>query len=202
VRRARRLDRILEAGAALLHERGFHGLTMRLCARAAGTSLANLYHYVGGREDLVYQVERRILEAAVASAQAVLAVPGARDRLRALLADHLRRVLARPYEAAVLTGRPGPLRGDRARRIDESRKRYLGLVRAVTDAAVRRSPVGRDADLLATALLGAADRIALDAVRRRATPPPDRTASRILALFLTRPPRGEGRQRSESSRGR
>jgi AcrR family transcriptional regulator len=183
VRRERRLDRILDAGATLLHERGFHGCTMRHLARGSGTSLANLYHYVGGKEDLLYQVERRILEAAVASVQAVLAV-GGKDRLKALVADHIRRVRARPLEARALDGGPTPLRGDKARRVEELRRRYHVAVKAAVEAAVRRRAGARDGELLASLLLGMANRAATDGGRARASASADRLASRVVGVFL------------------
>jgi AcrR family transcriptional regulator len=189
MRRERRLGDILEAGAAVLAERGPYGCTMRAVARSARTSLANLYRYVAGREDLLYRVQQRILEAAVASAQAAMAVTGARDRLRAVLTDHVRRILARPVEAEVLKGAPTPLRGERARRLEELRRRYLALVRAAAEAAVAggRPPAtarGKEADARTHLLLGMADRVAWEGARRRPTPAPDRLAAPVLGVFL------------------
>jgi AcrR family transcriptional regulator len=155
---------------------------MRDLATASGTSLANLYHYVGGKEDLLYQVERRLLDAAVASAQATLVVPGARERLRAILADHVRRVLARPFEARVLRGEGGPLRPERARRVEEQRRRYHALVRAVAEAALRGRGWEGDADTWTHLLLGMADRLALEAGRSARASTADRLAGRILAV--------------------
>jgi AcrR family transcriptional regulator len=180
-----RLQRILEAGATLLAERGFHGVTMRDLARSSGTSLANLYRYVADKEDLYYQVARRVLEAAVASAQAALAARGGRERLRAVVTDHVRRVLARPFEADALRGGGVPLRGERARRLEDLRSRYATLVRAAVDGALRTRPVrAREAELRVALLLGMADRLATDAARQRATPRPDRLAAHALGTFL------------------
>lgn len=185
MRRDRRLGEILEAGARVLAERGVHGATMRRVAREARTSLANLYHYVGGREDLVYRVHLSVLETAVASAQAALGARGARERLRALVTDHVRRVLARPAEAEVLRGHGGLLRGERSRRLDELRRRYVALVRLAADAA-RRAPSARarESEVRAQLLLGMADRVALDAAQTRPQASPERLAGPILRLFL------------------
>jgi AcrR family transcriptional regulator len=185
VARAERLAVILEAGARVLGERGYHGASMRDVAEAADTSLGTLYHYLGGKEDLLYQVQRRVLEAAVASAWAALAARGARDRLRALLTDHVRRVLARPVEAAILAGTLGAPRGERGRRIEALRQDYLALVRATSEAAVRRSRARRrEAESRALMLLGMADRLALDALANRQTVRPSLLAGRALQVFL------------------
>lgn len=183
MRRDRRLAEILEAGAQVLATRGVYGTTMRAVAQAADTSLANLYTYVGGREELIYKVHQRVLDVAVASAQATLGARGARERLRALLTDHIRRVAQRPAEAEILRGGPGPLKGERARRVDDLRRRYLTLVRAAGDGVL--GPVtDAESEVRAQLLLGMADRVALDASVARATARPQRLALPVLRLFL------------------
>lgn len=184
MRRDRRLAEILDAAARVLAERGPHGATMRAVAREARTSVANLYSYVGGREELIYRAHLAVLDVAVASAQAALGARGARERLRGLVTDHVRRVVERPAEAEILRGAPAPLRGDRARRLEEQRRRYHALVRAAADAALGSVEPGRRGDRRTALLLGMADRVALDAVRSRATAHPDRLAAPVLRLFL------------------
>lgn len=184
--RTERLDRILEAGARVLGERGYHGASMRYLAEAAGVSLGTLYHYLAGKEDLLYQVQHRLLEVAVASARASLAARGARERLRALLTDHVRRILAHPVEAAVLTGSLGRLRGDKARRVETLRTEYLEVVQATADGVLRtgRGRSGRAVASRVPMLLGMADRLALDAVRDGEHPRPGLLAGRVLQVFL------------------
>ena len=184
MRREQRLAAILEAGARVLTERGPHGATMRAVAREARTSLANLSSYVGSREELIYRVHLSVLDVAVASAQAALGARGPRERLRGLVVDHVRRVVERPAEADILRGAPVPLRGDRARRIEEQRRRYHALARAAADAALGGPDPGRGGDRRTALLLGMADRAALDAVRSRAAAHPDRIAAPVLRLFL------------------
>ena len=201
MRRDARFGQILDAAARVFSERGYHGATMREVAREAGASLAKLYRYIGNKEDLLYQVQRRILEAAVASAQAALAARSTRERLRSLVTDHVRRVMARPYEADVIRGAPSPLPDGQQKRVDELRKRYLSLVRAAADAAVR-APGGKrkDAEQRTTLLLGMADRVALEAAWQSPRARPDRLATPILQLFLAgaagKPKRKAARRRT------
>jgi AcrR family transcriptional regulator len=179
------MEAILAAGARVLGERGWHGTTMRDVAEAAGVGLATLYHYLGGREDLLYQAEMRILGAAEASAQAALAGRGARDRLRALLTDHIRRVLAQPVVAPVLAGRLGTVPGERGRRVEASRRRYLAVVQAAVEGVLRRPRSrGRGFAEKAAMLLGMADRLALDARAAHPSPQAGRLAGQVLAVFL------------------
>ncbi|MFM8980339.1 MAG: TetR/AcrR family transcriptional regulator, partial [Planctomycetia bacterium] len=183
MRRDQRLDSILAAALRALQRHGMHGTTMREVAREARTSLANLYTYVGGRDELLYRAHLRVLDAAVASALATASVPGPRERLRALVTDHVRRVLAHPAEAEVLRGTPGLLRGERARRVDEQRRRYLQQVQAAADAVAGRVPPAHS-DERARLLLGMADRLALDAHGGPGASP-ERLSSAVLRMFLS-----------------
>ena len=184
--RQERLDGILEAGARVLGERGYHGASMRHVAEASGASLGTLYHYLAGKEDLLYQVQRRILEAAVASAQASLAARGARDRLRGLLTDHVRRALALPVEPAVLAGSLGRLRGERERRLQALRAEYHRVVQATVEGVLKGAGgrSGREAESRVHLLLGMADRLASEAVRAGTRPRPASLAGRALRVFL------------------
>jgi len=179
--RAERLEALLDAAARVLGEQGAPAITMRQVAEEAGVGLATLYHYLSGREDLLYQTQMRVLTAAVASAEAALAGRGARERLKALLTDHVRRVLARPMEADVLAGGLGPLAGERGRRVEGLRQDYMMLVSAAAEGVTHNA---RKAEEHARMLLGMADRLALDGLAQGGTPVPGRLAARIVALFL------------------
>lgn len=185
VARSERLDQILEAGAHVLGERGYHGASMRHVAEASGASLGTLYHYLAGKEDLLYQVQRRILEAAVASAHASLAARGARERLRGLLTDHVRRALALRVEPAVLAGALGRLRGERERRLQALRTEYHEVVQATIEGVLKGAGrSGREAEARVHMLLAMADRLVLEALRGGTRPRPTPLAGRVLRVFL------------------
>lgn len=184
MRRDRRLERILDAGAEVLAERGFYGCTMRDVAARAGVSPANLYHYVGGKEDLLYRVEQRVLDRALASAEAASAVRGAKEQLKSLVTDHIRRILAFPAEAALLYGEGAPLPDHLQRRLEEQRSAYLDLVRGMIDGLVRsRSTRRATSERRALMLLGMADRVAIDGARQSPPPRPDVLARAVLTLL-------------------
>jgi AcrR family transcriptional regulator len=185
VRRDRRLERILDAGAEVLAERGFYGCTMRDVGTRSGVSTANLYRYVRGKEELLYLVQRRILERAIASAEAAQTVRGAEKQLTSLVTDHIRRVLAFPPEAWLLQGAASPLPDHLRRRIDALREDYLERVRAVLDGVARKKGERRtESERRAQILLGMADRVALDGARVEPLPRPDRLAKPVLDFFL------------------
>lgn len=184
MRRDRRRERILDAGAELLAERGLYGLTMRDVAERAGTSGPNLYRYVQGKEELIYLVQQRVLESAIRSAEAALVIRGSREQLRSLVTDHIRRVLAFPPEGRLLQASSDDLPDHLRRRIEALREQYLELVRAIIAGVVREKGTKRaTADRRAQLLLGMADRVALDGARQDPVPRPDRLAKPVLDMF-------------------
>ena len=85
-----RYDGILDAACAVFARRGYHVATIREIARAARLSLAGLYHYVGGKDELLFLVVDRALDAMLRGLDAALArarTPEA--RLLALIRTHL-----------------------------------------------------------------------------------------------------------------
>lgn len=184
MRRDRRRERILDAGAELLAERGLYGLTMRDVAERAGTSGPNLYRYVQGKEELIFLVQQRVLEGAIRSAEAALVIRGSKEQLRSLVTDHIRRVLAFPPEGRLLQASSDELPDHLRRRIEALREQYLELVRAIIAGVVREKGTKRaTADRRAQLLLGMADRVALDGTRQDPIPRPDRLAKPVLDMF-------------------
>jgi len=87
---AERYTAILGAACDAFARRGFHQASIREIARAANLSLAGLYHYVGGKEELLFLVLDRSLDALMGALDEALA--GARTpetRLLALIRTHL-----------------------------------------------------------------------------------------------------------------
>ena len=85
-----RYDRILEAAADIIARRGFHQTSIRDVARAAGLSLAGLYHYVGAKDELLFLVLDRSLERLIEALDRVLAEARTPEaRLLALIRTHL-----------------------------------------------------------------------------------------------------------------
>ena len=85
-----RYEGILKAACETIARRGFHQASIRDIARAAGLSLAGLYHYVGGKDELLFLVLDRSLDRLLASLDQALAEARAPEtRLLALIHTHL-----------------------------------------------------------------------------------------------------------------
>jgi AcrR family transcriptional regulator len=85
-----RYDGILNAACEIIARRGFHQASIRDIARAAGLSLAGLYHYVGGKDELLFLVLDRSLDRLIASLDQALGDSRTPEtRLLALIRTHL-----------------------------------------------------------------------------------------------------------------
>jgi AcrR family transcriptional regulator len=85
-----RCESILAAACDVIARRGYHQASIRDIARAAELSLAGLYHYVGGKSELLFLVLDRSLDRLMANLDAALAGVGEPDRrLFELIRTHL-----------------------------------------------------------------------------------------------------------------
>lgn len=179
-----RYESILKAASAVFARRGFHQASIREIARAAGLSLAGLYHYVGGKEELLFLVLDRSLDRLLASLdQALAEAVTPEGRLLALIRTHLDfgfhhapalKIINRDYEL---------LEGSRRAEIMAKRNAYLEKGLAVLRVL---DPHGRSDDELLSAtnlLLGMLNGIATRPFLRSADDARN-LGSEVGALFL------------------
>jgi AcrR family transcriptional regulator len=85
-----RYEGILSAACDVIARRGFHQASIREIARAAGLSLAGLYHYVGEKDELLFLVLGRSLDRLIEGLDRNLSQADTPEgRLLALIRTHL-----------------------------------------------------------------------------------------------------------------
>jgi AcrR family transcriptional regulator len=121
-----RYDRILDAACEIIARRGFHQASTREIARAAGLSLAGLYHYVGAKDELLFLVLARALDRLIAGLDRSLAEARSPEaRLLALLRTHLDFGLRHPHALRVVNRDHELLAEPRRSEIAAKRQHYL-----------------------------------------------------------------------------
>lgn len=179
-----RYGEILGAARDVIARRGFAQASIREIARAAGLSLAGLYHYVGGKEELLFLVLDRSLEGLSVRLQAELARARTPEmKLLALVRTHLEfgfhdaaalKIINRDYE---LLGEP------RRTEVGAKRQAYLNQgLRILREL----DPHGRSGDELLSAtnlLLGMLNGIATRPFVRSGDDA-RALAAEVAALFL------------------
>ena len=143
-----RLDHFLSRAAQVFADRGYHSTTMRDLAAATGMSLAGMYYYVRGKEELLYRVQERCFTRVLAGAERVLGERGAADpveRLQAFIRHHIAFFAGHMAEMKVLSHEANSLTGERQRKVNAIKRRYVDLLEgllkdvAPDDTGVERS---------------------------------------------------------------
>jgi AcrR family transcriptional regulator len=146
---------ILRAAAAVFRTRGYARAGMRDIAMAANLSPANLYHYFGGKEQLLFFCQDRALDGLLASARDAGSTTGPLvPRLLALADAHVRCLIGEVEGSTAhfeVDALPPGLRA----RIVAKRDRYEQQVRALIAAGIHRGELSSaDATIATRAFLG------------------------------------------------
>jgi AcrR family transcriptional regulator len=124
-----RLDHLLAQAARVFAERGYHPTTMRDLAAASGMSLAGMYYYVKGKEELLFLIQERCFARVLEEAGD--AVGRSRDpleRLQGFIRHHVTFFAAHMAEMKVLSHEGNVLRGEPRRRVNAIKRRYVDLL--------------------------------------------------------------------------
>ena len=121
-----RYDDILDATVSVLGRRGFHHASIREIARAADLSLAGLYHYVRGKDELVFLAIARALDDLIAQLdKALIDARTPEGKLLALIHTHLDFAGSRGGEMKVINRDYEVLPEPRRSEIVAKRREYL-----------------------------------------------------------------------------
>lgn len=124
-----RRERLLAAAARVFAANGFAGTSMRDLARATAMSLAGIYYYVEGKDDLLYQIQRACFEAVTRGARAATQgreTPEA--RLDAFVRHHVTFFTTHMSEMKVLAHEAESLTGERLAEIRKLKRAYVDLL--------------------------------------------------------------------------
>ena len=156
-----RYEGILKAAGDVVARRGFHQASIREIARAAGLSLAGLYHYVGGKDELLFLLLDRSLDRLIEELDEALAdARTAELRLLALIRTHLDFGFRHASALKIINRDWELLSGSRRDEVSAKRQSYLTRGLAVLREL---DPNGRSGDELLSAtnlLLGMLNGIA------------------------------------------
>src|ERR1051325_893266 len=126
-----RLGQFLSRAAKVFADQGYHSTTMRDLAAATDMSLAGMYYYVRGKEALLHRIQERCFARGLAGAEGVLAglahaAPVA--RLQAFIRHHVTFFAAHMAEMKVLSHEANSLTGERQRKVNTIKRRYVDLL--------------------------------------------------------------------------
>jgi TetR/AcrR family transcriptional regulator, cholesterol catabolism regulator len=142
-----RFTALLTHAARVFAGRGYDRTSMRDLAAASGMSLAGIYYYVRGKEDLLYHIQERCFTQVVEGAEAALhAAVDPEERLASFIKHHVTFFADHMPEMKVLSHEAQALSGERLRKVNQIKRRYVNLLeRLLKDVAPERPPLERSA---------------------------------------------------------
>ncbi|HLY91863.1 MAG TPA: TetR/AcrR family transcriptional regulator [Candidatus Angelobacter sp.] len=124
----RQLAKVLEHAAHIFCEKGYEGASMRDLSRAAGMSLAGLYHYFESKEELLYLIQKHAFRTIIERLQERLkSATGPEQRIRIFIENHLDYFLANKEAMKVLTHEDETLKNGRGAEIRAIKREYYKI---------------------------------------------------------------------------
>jgi AcrR family transcriptional regulator len=147
-----RSEEVYAAALRLFREKGYHATSMQDIAVAVGLYKGSLYHYIGGKEDLLVRAFERAMDALLAdveriSADAALAPS---EQLRRVIEAHVVAVSTNLDALTVYLHEWRSLAGDALAEVRRQRERYLTLVTDVVRRGVARGEFSTVDERIAT----------------------------------------------------
>jgi AcrR family transcriptional regulator len=149
-----RKQEIRQRAAEVFSGQGFDRSSVRDVAKASKMSLAGLYYYYRGKEEMLFDIQREAFETLLdAHAEALAGIKDPREKLRKIVQEHLAFFANHMAEMKVMSRESETLTGDYAEAIDEMKRRYVRLVRGVIEEIAREGGIRPVEPAIATFLL-------------------------------------------------
>src|SRR5579864_455688 len=134
-----RAEEVYAAALRLFTEKGYHATSMQDIAAAVGLYKGSLYHYIGGKEELLVQVFERAMGSLLERVERVVADTSISPahQLRMLIRAHVEAVASNLDALTVYLHDFRALTGDALEVVRGQRDRYRELVATVVERGVR-----------------------------------------------------------------
>lgn len=110
--------RIVDAGVELFAAQGYHATTINEIGLRSGVQRGALYYHIKAKEDLLFEVLRRHVEAVLEAARPIVAADiEPHEKLERLLRAHAATILERHLEVTIYMRDARALTGERAARL-------------------------------------------------------------------------------------
>src|SRR5947209_548232 len=133
-----RREEVYAAALRLFRDKGYHATSMQDIAVAVGLYKGSLYHYIGGKEDLLVQVFERAMATLLEDVERIVADASLRPsaQLREIVSAHVSAVAGNLDALTVYYHEFRALAGESLANVRAQRERYTELVAAVVARGV------------------------------------------------------------------
>jgi TetR/AcrR family transcriptional regulator, cholesterol catabolism regulator len=120
----RNKSEMLAIVASLVHERGYHGTTMREIAKSLDMREAHLYALLGSKEDILWEIIVRVAQLFLAQARSIPREIPLLEQLRLLIYKHLEMIVQEQDNVTICTRDWMLLDAERCTEIQALRESY------------------------------------------------------------------------------
>ena len=154
--KGKRASHVYRVAAEIMCHKGYEATSMNDIAEAAGLTKAGIYHYIRGKEELLFEimmysmdnVEQHIIAPAREAADA-------EERLRTIIEQHTRSVLGGVGAITIVLDEMTSLTPPHRRTITARKRAYLDFIRETLDALAAEGKLRNvDTTIAAFSLLG------------------------------------------------
>ena len=134
-----RAEEVYAAALRLFTQKGYHATSMQDIAAAVGLYKGSLYHYIGGKEDLLVQVFERAMGSLLTEVERIVADASLppRTQMRLLVQAHVSAVTHNREALTVYLHEFRALGGEALDIVRAQRERYRELVETILERGVR-----------------------------------------------------------------
>lgn len=149
-------EAVIEAATRLFHEKGYHATTMKEVANQVGLRKASLYHYVGSKEDLVFQIMDRGVSTALRELEEVYASNiSPIEKVRRVVQGLVAVIAQQAERVPIFSQELRTLRIEQVEIIAYKRRRYEELLQQILEDGSRQGVFRvTDSKMVSYALVG------------------------------------------------
>ena len=152
-----RLNRLLAAATSVIANVGYEKASMRAVARAAGVSLAGMYHYFDSKEKMLFLIQFRTFNSLLNAVREKLHdVDDPHEQLRVMVRTHVGYFAANIAALKVCSHELDSLSGKAYEETRNTRREYYKLARDIVERLMATSPnaASLDAHVATMSLFG------------------------------------------------
>lgn len=142
-----RLNHILEAATEVIARTGYEKASMRAVAKAAGTSLAGLYHYFDSKEKMLFLIQFRTFNSLMSNLrEKVHGVTDPIEQLRVMIRAHVGYFAAHMAALKVCSHELDSLTGEAYEETHRIRRGYYEMTRTMIDGILHSTTANGSLD--------------------------------------------------------
>ena len=181
-----RKQRIIDTAASLFHRKGYVSTTLDDVAKELGISKAALYHYVGGKDELLSIIYTQAFENVFKDTYEISGMDLPPDeKLRLIIRNHINNIIIKDLSMfSVFFSEESQLPEKDFRKIRAEKKKYTRIVEKIVEAGISQGMFkNADPKLQAYAILGMCNWIYKWYKPQKTPYTPEQIADHFIALL-------------------